>query len=148
MLDTVPVTGHDTPTVRNGLPCLMQYFPTSFFSHRTCVTPSQNSNMLLTSVLQKKNWSPSMMEQQALSIISKQICTESINQLVINGGGWRGMAFRRFPTLRLAQLPGHLTPTLVCKKTQVAKQSSWPGRNPSLRKESDQTKEWRGKKYP
>ena len=27
------------------------------------------------------------MEQQGLSVISKQICTESINKLVINEGG-------------------------------------------------------------
>ena len=87
MLDITPVTDHGTPTVRNGLQCLMQYFPTSFFSHHTYVTPSQNPNMAPTSVLQKKNWSPSMMEQQGLSVISKQICTESINKLVINEGG-------------------------------------------------------------
>lgn len=58
------------------------------------------------------------------------------------------MAFGRFPRLRVAQFPGHLTPILVCKKTQVAKQRLWPGRNPSLQKESDQIKEYRKNTIP
>lgn len=148
MLDTVPVTGHGTPTVRNGLPCLMQYFPTSFFSHRTCVTPSQNSNMLLTSVLQKKNWSPSMMEQQALSIISKQICTESINQLVINGGGVKRNGFQKIPYIEASSVARTLDSYLSlqenssCKAEFVAWQKSIPaeGERPNQRMQ--------GKKIP
>lgn len=91
-----------------------------------------------------------MMEQQALSIISKQICTESINQLVINGGGggMKRNGFQKIPYIEASSVARTLDSYLSlqenssCKAEFVAWQKSIPaeGERPNQR--------MKGKKIP